>query len=148
LPTKKNHLLNLILSLSILVQVAVAIRLVLFRIKVKSTTVFPATSKPQQPAGTGLGSGNKSQILSDVLTCAFFISASGVLGYLTVTINSFEPAAINVFPNYFFIYGLKFGSPFVGCSTFVFLFYARNKELRSTLFSETKELIDRRFICE
>ena len=138
LPAKKNHFLNVTLFLSILIQVAFAVRLVLFRIKSKPTG-FPAATQQQQPAGTG----NESQILSDVLTCVFFISSSGLLGYLTVTINNFEPAVVNVYPNYFFMYGLHFGSPFVASATFVFLFYARNKDLRSTLLSETKEWINR-----
>ena len=125
---KKNFCFNIILLLSIILQVSVAIKFVIHRLKIDSVSNY-----------TNIGNFKKENIF-DILICATFLVISIIYGYLMLSINSIHPSLINVFPNYFFVYGLHFGFPLFCCSVFSLLFYAKNKHMRSTLWEEIKDI--------
>ena len=129
LSIKKNIVINIIFLMSIVLQVAVAVRFVVHRMKIDAA------------ASSSRKENFRKEICSDILISVFFFIIAFFYGYLVMTVNQLNPADINVYPNYLYVYALHFGYPMFACSLFSALFYAKNEHLRETLWDEIREVM-------
>ena len=126
---KKNFVFSIILLLSIFLQAFVAYKFITHRMRIDSLSSYAYIDN------------FRKENFYDFLICLTFLAIAITYGYLLVSIHSLEPVLINVYPNYLLMYGLHFGFPLISCSSFSILFYAKNKDMRSTLWEEFQELI-------
>jgi hypothetical protein len=126
---KKNYVFSLILILSIFLQVSVAVKLISHRLKLDSKTTYAYIDN------------FRKENSFDIFMCSSFLAIAIIYGYLLFSMQTMEPALINVYPNFLFVYGLHFGFPIIGCATFTLLFYAKNKHLTVTFWGELIDLL-------
>jgi hypothetical protein len=55
----------------------------------------------------------RKEIISDIVICVVFLGLFSLYGYIFLAVNSMDAAQINVYPNYFYMYGLHFGLPLI-----------------------------------
>ncbi len=133
---KRNLFYNVILLLSVVLYIAVSVKLVFHRVKIDATSA--STHKDNF----------KREIINDVaLSAAFFGIASLYVG-LFYRLNTIDPAMLNVYPNFIYMYSLHFGFPIITGFIFSLIFYAKNKHLRSTLWEEVIELAGKNKVCK
>ncbi len=126
---KKNYVFSITLILSTILQLSAAAKLATHRLKLdpKTTQAYIDNFRKENSF--------------DILMISSFLAIAIIYGYLVFSIQTMEPVLINVYPNYLFVYGLHFGFPLVGCTTFTLLFYAKNKHLTLTLWEELLDLL-------
>ena len=129
---KKNYVFSISLILSIILQVSVAAKLVTHRMKLDSKTTYAYIDN------------FRKENSFDILMCSAFLFLALIYGYLVFSIQTVEPALINAYPNYLFVYGLHFGFPLIGCTTLTLFFYTKNKHLTLTLWEELLDLLKRK----
>ena len=126
---KKNYLFNATLLISIVIHTAIAIRFVFHRIKIEWNATYAHTDS------------FRKEIIVDVIIsvggCGMFL----IYSFIVVEINSIDPSKRVYFPNYFLIFGLNFGYPWVLATLVAIFFLTKNGVMRSALIEKLKEII-------
>jgi hypothetical protein len=64
-----------------------------------------------------------------------------IYSFIVVKINTIDPSKLVDFPNYFLIFGLNFGYPWVLATLVAIFFLTKNGVMRSALIEKLKEII-------
>jgi hypothetical protein len=135
-PAKVNKALSVCIASSVLIHIAVRIKVSYFRWKFN-------LEHPSNKAGitTKFQTNFENQSLSDFATNIFGIIMLGGVVRLVSLVNSFNPEELNIYPNYYYVYGLHLFAPVVFCSFIILTYYFHHKPLQTFVRNELKELL-------
>ena len=128
---KRNHIFIILVVSSMALQLAVAVKFIVHRMKMDSASTYAYVES------------FRKENLFDFLVSFCFVSVAIAFGYLIVAIQAVPPETLNEYPNYLLMYGLNFWCPIGSCLVFGVLFYAKNKQMRLTLWLELVEHFSR-----
>jgi hypothetical protein len=126
---KINYLMSFLLVASVILQVAIAVKFVSHRMKIDAASTYAYIETFWK------------ENLFDILICLAFFVVSFLYGYLLVSIHTIDPVMLNVYPNYFYLYGIHFAFPIFSCGAFTIIFYAKNENLRAIILNAAIELM-------
>ena len=133
-PPKVNTPMIGILVVSVLLQTAVQMKIFLAKRKTNTEQISNTPNLKMHFYHEFL-----KHSLSDFATNILGVSIGVGTIFLVTYINKFNPAELNIYPNYYYVYGFQMYVPTIFSSFICFSFYFQNKPMRICIMEEVKE---------